>query len=155
MIRGAPTHATPGGTPTHATPTRGAPIQDAPPHSGWVCYDGECALCTSLAERFGQGLLRRGFRLEVLQAPWVRQRLGRGPGEVEDEMKLLTPDGRVFGGAEAVAEIFRSVWWGWPLWLATRLPGARRLLRAAYWQIAHRRYCAGGSCAARPPRSQK
>jgi len=31
-------------------------------------------------------------------------------------MRLRLRDGRVFGGAAAVVEIARRIWWAWPLW---------------------------------------
>jgi hypothetical protein len=53
----------------------------------------------------------------------------------------------VFGGAAAVVEIARRIWWAWPLWALSRLPGAMRQLQASYRWIARRRSCANDACA--------
>ena len=61
-------------------------------------------------------------------------------------MELVKSDGRILGGADAVVELARRVWWGWPLWVFAQAPGSRPLLRAAYRWIAARRHCLGGTC---------
>jgi len=61
-------------------------------------------------------------------------------------MRLLLADGRSVGGADAVVEIARHVWWAWPLWLVSRFPGMRPVLRAVYRSIAANRHCVGGVC---------
>ena len=52
----------------------------------------------------------------------------------------------MFGGAAAVVEIARRIWWAWPLWALSRLPGAMRPMHATYRWIASRRSCANGAC---------
>ena len=43
-------------------------------------------------------------------------------------------------------EIARRIWWAWPLWAVSRLPGAMRPMHAAYRWLARRRGCANGAC---------
>lgn len=62
------------------------------------------------------------------------------------EMRLRLADGTVFGGAVAVVALARCIWWAWPFWLASRLPGAMRVLRAGYRALAANRNCKGGIC---------
>jgi hypothetical protein len=62
------------------------------------------------------------------------------------EMRLRLHDGTTFGGAAAVAQIARRIWWAWPLWALSRLPGAMRPMDAAYRWIARHRSCASGAC---------
>jgi hypothetical protein len=45
-----------------------------------------------------------------------------------------------------VVEIARHIWWAWPLWLLSRVPGARPVLCAIYRVIAANRHCIGGVC---------
>ena len=66
-------------------------------------------------------------------------------------MRLRLVDGTVFGGAEAVVEIARRIWWAWPLWALSRLPGAMRIMRAAYGWVARHRSCANGACRLEAP----
>src|SRR6266436_1060939 len=120
--------------------------------TGWVLYDGECGLCTGWARRFGAVLNRRRFELAPLQTPWVRERLGLVPGVVLTEMRLLLSDGSIYGGADAIIEIARRIWWGWPVFLFGRLPGGRSVMRAIYRWIAARRRCNSGACYIAPPK---
>jgi hypothetical protein len=100
----------------------------------------------SLARRFRPWLVGRHFELMPLQTPWVRTRLGLLDSGLLDEMRLLLPDGKVFGGVDALIEISRHYWWTWPLRQLTRLPGIKNLLRLGYQWIARHRGCTGGAC---------
>jgi len=114
--------------------------------AGWLFFDGECPLCCASAHRVERLLARRRFQLCALQSPEAPHRLGLSGPVLLREMHLLLADGRVFGGADAVVEIARRIWWAWPLWLVSRLPGAKPLLRAGYRVIAANRHCIGGVC---------
>ncbi|MBI3875721.1 MAG: DUF393 domain-containing protein [Verrucomicrobia bacterium] len=116
------------------------------PH-GWILYDGDCELCRRWARRFEDTLVPQGFVLKPLQAPWARQRLGLEGDALLTEMRLLLPDGRVFGGADALVELSRRTWWGRPFFAFTQVPGVLPLLRACYRRIASRRHCKNGACA--------
>jgi predicted DCC family thiol-disulfide oxidoreductase YuxK len=93
-----------------------------------VFYDADCAFCTRWARRGQRWLAGKGYRFEPMP---VR----RG------EMQVVTADGRTLGGAEALAHLARQVWWAWPLWALSRLPGMMPLLRWGYRQVAARRQC--------------
>jgi alginate O-acetyltransferase complex protein AlgI len=118
----------------------------------WIFYDGACRICVAWAERFGPVLRRHGFGLAPLQTAWVRHRLRLEPSELLREMRLLREDGRIFGGADALVQVSRRVWWAWPVYAASRLPGALPLLRALYRWFAARRGCAANACSVRPTR---
>lgn len=113
---------------------------------GWLFYDGECRLCCASARRVERILARRRVQLCTLQSPDAPQRLGLSDRALLREMRLLLADGRSLGGADAVVEIARRIWWAWPLWLFSRVPGVRPLLRAVYRVIAANRHCIGGVC---------
>ena len=113
----------------------------------WIFYDGDCSFCTAMAARFGPMLTRRHFVLVPLQTPWAQQRLGMKPDEPLTEMKLLAEGGIIFGGADALAQIARRIWWAWPLFAISFLPGIKILLRVLYRQVAMRRHCLSGTCA--------
>ncbi len=137
-----------------ATQTTPLKLERTQARGGWVFYDGECSLCTASAARFAPLLRRHHFEVAPLQTPWVWERLQLEPGKPLLEMKFLTADGEVFGGAEALWQIARNIWWAWPLFAVSFLTGARFLLNAAYRQIAARRNCFGGQCALkRPPQN--
>lgn len=129
----------------------------APPADGVavLLYDGRCSLCRAQAknlERLGGGRARA----EPLQR--AAARFGLSEAEALREVKLVTADGRVRGGAEAVV---RLVALGRPrlgkLLSPYYLPGVRPLADALYAWVARNRYrlfgrrgedaCEDGSCA--------
>lgn len=113
---------------------------------GWVFYDAECPLCVAGVQRIGGLFVRRGFVWKPLQGPEVAAKLGVSQSDTLGEMKLLLASGRVVGGADAWAELLRSVWWLRPLGWLMRLPGLHDLCLAAYRCLARNRYCLGGAC---------
>src|SRR6185437_1185490 len=116
---------------------------------GWVLYDGECPFCIASAKRFTPLLHRHGFDLAALQAPSVQERLGLESGELLVEMKLLATNGQIFGGADALLQIARRIWWAWPLFAISFLPGIKILLRVIYQHVAANRRCLNGACSIR------
>src|SRR3981081_4290391 len=114
---------------------------------GWLFYDSDCAFCTRIARFLAPTLRRRGLALAPLQDPRVAPLLGLSRDELLREMRFLLSDGTHYGGADAAIAMAREIWWARPLvWLA-RLPGAMKLLRAAYRAIAANRSCNSVACA--------
>jgi predicted DCC family thiol-disulfide oxidoreductase YuxK len=113
---------------------------------GRLFFDGECGLCTGAAMRFTPLLHRYHFELAPLQGVIGSQRLGLKTGEPLAEMKLLARDGRVFGGADAILEIARNIWWARPLCMFAFIPGVKGLFRRLYRWVAVNRHCSAGVC---------
>ncbi|MGH9556140.1 MAG: thiol-disulfide oxidoreductase DCC family protein [Terriglobales bacterium] len=113
--------------------------------SGWLVYDGECALCTRLVRWFRRPLERRGYAFVPLQSPWIAARLHISyrvaPEDLLKEMRVLTADGRCLGGSDAVLHLARAIWWTWPLWALGELPSVRSLLDLGYRTVARHRHC--------------
>ena len=61
-------------------------------------------------------------------------------------MCLQLAGGRELGGADALVEIARRIWWAWPLFALAQLPGAMLVLRAGYRKFAANRHCLRGAC---------
>jgi predicted DCC family thiol-disulfide oxidoreductase YuxK len=57
------------------------------------------------------------------------------------------PDGRLTGGAAAVNDALRTVWWARPFAWLYRLPGIKQLEDALYRWVAKNRYRLPGSSA--------
>ena len=70
-----------------------------------------------------------------------------------EEMKVVTAAGETMGGAAALVYLARRLWWTWPLWAISRLPGMMGLLAHGYRKLARRRNCATHAVANRPLRS--
>ncbi len=113
---------------------------------GWILFDAQCFLCTRLARRCGPLLRRHGFALLPLQTPWVRERLAKCGGDLLSEMRLLTPHGIIYGGADGLISLAAQIWWARPLYWLARAPIVRTALRKAYAWIARHRSCIGGRC---------
>jgi predicted DCC family thiol-disulfide oxidoreductase YuxK len=113
---------------------------------GRVFYDAECAFCRRSARRWSGFFARRGFDWVPLQTPGTPARLGVGEAELRREMKLLRADGSVAGGVDAWGELFRSVWWLWPVGAVLSVPGVHSLGALIYRWVARNRYCFGGRC---------
>ena len=113
---------------------------------GWVFFDRDCSVCTSLARRFRRTLETRGFGLAALQDPRVRALLSLPPEDLLREMRVATADGNVYGGAQAIVFLARQIWWAWPLYAAAKLPGMPRVLDASYRWFADHRTCMSGTC---------
>ena len=118
-----------------------APDTDA---AACAYYDGECRFCIALVGRFEGMLAKRDIDLMALQTAGAAALLGISDDRLLTEMRLRLRDGQVFGGADAVMEIARRIWWAWPLWALGRIPGAMPPMRAAYRWIARLRGCADG-----------
>jgi predicted DCC family thiol-disulfide oxidoreductase YuxK len=118
-----------------------------------ILYDGTCRFCTAQASRL-QRLSRGRVAIESTYAPGVRARYPELPSEgAVGEIKLADADGRMLGGAAAIARALEIG--GGPLgWLARayHLPLVGPVADRVYVQIAKRRYrisgrCQDGSCA--------
>jgi predicted DCC family thiol-disulfide oxidoreductase YuxK len=106
-----------------------------------VFYDADCRFCVGAARRFERVLARRRVQLVPLQVPGTSATFGVPDDRLLAEMRLRLPDGTVFGGAAAVVEIARRIWWAWPLWALSRLPGAMQPMGAYYGWMARNRSC--------------
>ncbi len=130
-----------------------------PPGHYVLIYDGLCRFCTAGARRFRGWMGAGDVELLDFQPPGA---LDRFPGLTHDAcmkaMRLVTPDGHVFSGAEAIARGLatrRRLSWLTALYHA---PGLHQLFDLGYAVVAANRYhlmgkaaaagaCAGGTCA--------
>ena len=105
-----------------------------------VLFDCECPMCLRMVARMRLIWEPRGFEFVPLQAEWVHRKLALPEEELLREMRVLMPDGRVLGGADAHALLWGHVWWLWPLWLLDKVPGGHWLINWVYERIAANRY---------------
>lgn len=114
---------------------------------GWLFFDVECKFCTRIARWVAPILRRRGMAVAPLQDPRVGALLGMSREELLYELRFVSSDGKQFGGADAIVELAREVWWWRPLVWFSRIPGMMDVLRAGYRWVARQRSCAAASCA--------
>jgi predicted DCC family thiol-disulfide oxidoreductase YuxK len=116
------------------------------PREGWVLFDGACGICSRWVPFWQPTLRRRGFEIAPLQSAWVRERTGLSANELTRDFRLLCPDGRLLSGADVYRYLMRRIWWAYPLYLLSELPGLRRLFDWGYRTFARHRFRVSGAC---------
>jgi predicted DCC family thiol-disulfide oxidoreductase YuxK len=111
---------------------------------GWICFDRDCAVCSMLAQRFRRVFEKRGYGLAALQDPRVACLLGLAPEDLMREMRVVT-EGGVYGGADAAVYLAKQVWWAWPIYATSKLPGLGYVFRRGYRWLADHRSCTSGT----------
>lgn len=114
--------------------------------SAEVFYDADCRFCVETARLLERVVASRRVRLLPLQLPEASQLLGVPEAALFDEMRLRREDGVVLGGADAVADLARRIWWAWPLWALSRVPIVMAAMRTSYRWVARHRGCVSGAC---------
>lgn len=110
-----------------------------------VVYDGRCRFCVQEATRLSRWLGDR-IELESFRDPGV---IARHPGLTEETcsaaLQLVEPDGRIFGGAAAIARALRLRPALVPLGWLYEVPVLRQLFDAVYGVIARNRFRLAGT----------
>ena len=114
---------------------------------GWLFFDADCKFCTRIARSIAPTLARHNLGVAPLQDPRVGELLGMPPHELLREIRFLHCDGTHFGGADAVLEVAKEIWWWRPLVWLSKIPGMMRVFSAGYHWIAAQRNCAAEQCA--------
>jgi predicted DCC family thiol-disulfide oxidoreductase YuxK len=109
---------------------------------GWVFYDSACPWCSRTVRLLGEVLRRRDIHTAPLQRGWVQERLGLDPASALLATRLLTADGRILTGADAIAHVAARIWWARPLHALARVPGGKRALRGLYRLASAHRHAA-------------
>lgn len=125
-----------------------------------LIYDGECRFCQAQVVR-----MQRWAGAQILPIPLQRSGLLEALGIPHEEamaaMQLVTRDGRIHAGVEAVVQGLRHRPILGRLLLLYYVPGCRHLADLGYRWVARYRYrlmgraiargeCDGGSCALHP-----
>ena len=111
-----------------------------------MCYDAACPFCVRWTNRARGTLESRGFVIIPLQSDWARRALKVPEADLLREMRVVTLQGEVFGGADALLYLARRIAWAWPLWALASVPGVKPLVGAVYRIVAANRTCAGNAC---------
>src|SRR5262249_57647438 len=106
---------------------------------GWLFFDADCKFCTRIARWLAPILERRNLGVAPLQDPRVSALLGLTANELLREIRFLHCDGHHTGGADAVLDVSREIWWARPLvWFSTIPAMIPLLLSASHCVPAHR-----------------
>ncbi len=96
--------------------------------------------------RGGPTLRRRGLGIAPLQSAWVQERTGLPPAELLNDIRLLPPSGQLLAGAEVYRYMMRRMWWAYPLYLLSKVPGLSQLFEWGYRTFARHRMRISTSC---------
>lgn len=118
------------------------------PELGWVGYDALCPVCTTLARHWGPVLGRRGYPFVPMQSEGMSGLLGLMPGQLPGEIQLVSRDGRVMGGTDALLFLASRVAWMRPMAWVAGWGWVRPGLDRAYRWVARNRHCLGDACKA-------
>jgi predicted DCC family thiol-disulfide oxidoreductase YuxK len=112
-----------------------------------LVYDGDCRFCTSSV-----AFLERLLRPDCSVTPWQfadLASLGSTQSRAEYEALWITPDGAVYGGAQAVARLLLRAGKGWAvLGALLTLPPLRWIAHGVYRIVADNRDRLPGGTAA-------
>jgi predicted DCC family thiol-disulfide oxidoreductase YuxK len=117
-----------------------------------VIYDGDCAFCRKSIDVLRKLDWRR--RLTYVNARDTSQTLLQQPpvagAPLLEQMHVLTPAGRLYGGYAAIRWLAWRLPLLWPLAPLLYLPGASPIGNAAYRWVARHRFqlvpCQHGAC---------
>ena len=113
---------------------------------GWVLYDDTCGFCREWIPFWRSTVRKRGLDISPLQAPWVVERLGLPPDELVHDIRLLFVDGRQLAGAEVYRYAVQHIWWAYPLYVFSVVPGLRRLWDWGYRTFRDNRHQFSTAC---------
>ena len=129
-------------------------LPDPDDHAGdVVIWDGHCSFCRQQVNRLHRMDWTGKLSFISLHDPRVAERYPELTHEqLMAEMWVVKPDGRKYGGADALRVLSRSLPALWPIAPLLHLPFSKRLWRGVYRWIAQRRYklagttCDSGTC---------
>ena len=125
-------------------------IASRPPR-GWLLYDGACGVCSRWVPFWAPALRGIGLDVAPLQTPWVAERLGLAPDQLVNDIRIVFAEGGNLAGPAVYRYAMKRIWWSYPLYLVTLLPGLREGFDRAYRGFADHRMHFSKACRIDPP----
>jgi predicted DCC family thiol-disulfide oxidoreductase YuxK len=116
------------------------------PANGWVLFDDACGVCRHWIQYFAGTLRRRGFEIAPLQSDWVNDKLKLSPDELFQDMRVMLVDGSSIAGADGYRYLMRRIWWAYPIYLVSLIPGLRQTFNWSYRKFADNRFRISRTC---------
>lgn len=121
-------------------------LQNEIPGRGWVLYDDSCGFCRTWVPFWAPTLRKRGYVIAPLQCEWAGRRLGLSREIMATDLRLLLVDGSQVQGSDVYRHVMRRIWWAYPLFLLSCVPGLRSLFDLAYRTFATQRFRFSRAC---------
>ena len=67
-------------------------------------------------------------------------------GELVEDLRLLLANGEQVLGAEVYRHVMRRIWWAWPFYVLSCVPGLHRVFDWSYRTFARNRYRVSRAC---------
>ena len=116
---------------------------------GWVLYDDTCGFCRSWVPYWRDTLAKQGLDIAPLQSPWVAEKLSLPPETVSDNLRLLLADGTLIEGANVYRYAMKRIWWAFPFYLLSVIPGTSHLFDLGYSIFRRNRHRISRTCGLR------
>ena len=105
----------------------------------WVFYDSACPMCSNLTAVAKQQTAGQGVGFASLHTDWVKNKT-KDVADPMKEMLILTPEGKLLSGAEAMVHLARKIWFTRPLYWIYQIPGMKWIYKPVYAFVAKNRY---------------
>lgn len=116
------------------------------PRHGWLLYDADCGICSRWVPSWASALERHGLAVAPLQSPWVPERTGLGGADLLRDIRFLELNGSMHSGADAYRYLMRRIWWTYPLYLVSVMPGLGKVFDWGYRTFARHRNRISTTC---------
>ncbi len=117
------------------------------PRGGWILYDGACGFCSWWVRRWEKVVEARGFAIKDLQSAAAEGSVTIPTENLLDDIRVLTPSGKLISGADAYLYVARRIWWAWSFYAMFSLPGCNWVLWRCYRWFNRNRYRFSPYCA--------
>lgn len=121
------------------------------PRQGWLLYDDSCGFCRGVIGLGKPILLRLGYDYAPLQSDWLRGHFAIPSSELLRDVRLLLPNGSNLAGTDVYRHIMQRLWWAYPIYLLSCVPGLRQLFDFSYRLIASNRQLVSKACGLNSP----
>jgi predicted DCC family thiol-disulfide oxidoreductase YuxK len=114
---------------------------------GWILYDSACGICTHLALKAAPFLVQIGLHVIPLQSPWAQAVIGQTGDPLLSDIRLVHPNGSIVSGPDVYRYVMKNVWWAYPLYQLSLVPGFKSAFDWGYRAFARNRMRISNACA--------
>lgn len=91
-------------------------------------------------------LTSRGFKTAPLQSAWVKDKIPMTDEQLVEDILMLTPGEKIVRGADVYRAIMKKVWWLYPFFLLSLVPGLNYIFNWSYKTFNKNRHLISKTC---------